>query len=378
MAEHEVRFLRPGDEHDIARLQRHLWGTGPAVNARYLAWKYADNPYLDEPPVIVAESGGRIVAMRGTFGVAWEVPGRDRPVVVPCAADLVIDPDHRAQGLYDELSRMTFGELEARGHTHVLNFTANPENYLAATLTQGWKPAGSFEILTRRSAIADRAATLQPGIFESGRLYPLARTGLALGRRLRASVGIDTYRHLARHARRSGGGSPVTISDRPPVDEILHGFAALEPLDAGAPASELGPPPPGIGETSKPWRPPPTVEVPIIQTARPRAARIGDAVATIVTVPWEADGDGAEGTCLAADLSVGPPVDAILPKGTWIPHPNPDVSIRFAAPVTSPDLVAVASCRRVTQGVATVASEIWDGEQLVANAISTSLFMANR
>ncbi|MCP5028922.1 MAG: thioesterase family protein [Actinomycetia bacterium] len=157
------------------------------------------------------------------------------------------------------------------------------------------------------------------------------------------------------------------------------GFAepsALEPIDADAPESHLGPPPADVAETSRPWRAPKNVEVPIIDTAQPRAARVGDAIATLVTTPWDPEGDGAEGACLAADLSVGPPVDAVLPKGTWVPHPNPDISLRFAGPVTSTDLVAVAACRRVAQGVATVESEVWADGSMVASAISTSLFMA--
>ncbi len=154
--------------------------------------------------------------------------------------------------------------------------------------------------------------------------------------------------------------------------------SALEPIDVDPPAGRLGPPSTGLEETAKPWRPPPGVEVPIIDTARPKAARVGNGIATLMTIPWDPAGDGAEGACLAAVLSVGPPVDAVLAKGTWIPHPNPDISIRFAGPVTSSDLVAVAACRRVSCGVATVESEVWDGEALVASAISTSLFIAGR
>ena len=105
---------------------------------------------------------------------------------------------------------------------------------------------------------------------------------------------------------------------------------------------------------------------------------MGAAIATVVAIPWDPEADGAEGACLAADLSVGPPVDAVLPKGTWVPHPNPDVSLRFAGPVTSADLVAVATCRRVARGIATVESEVWDAGELVASAISTSLFMAKK
>ncbi len=151
---------------------------------------------------------------------------------------------------------------------------------------------------------------------------------------------------------------------------------ALEPIDTDPPASQLGPPSPDVGESAKPWRPPRGVEVPIIDTAQPRAARVGNGIATLVTVPWDLDADGAEGACLAADLSVGPPVDAVLAKGRWVPHPNPDLSIRFAGPITSSELVAVAACRRVSRGAATVESEVWDGTEFVASAISTSLFIA--
>ncbi|MDG2110997.1 MAG: hypothetical protein P8N02_00090, partial [Actinomycetota bacterium] len=61
-----------------------------------------------------------------------------------------------------------------------------------------------------------------------------------------------------------------------------------------------------------------------------------------------------------------------------VPHPNPDLSLRVEGPVTTSDLVAVATCRRVARGVATVESEVWDADQLVASAISTSLFMAQK
>ena len=152
--------------------------------------------------------------------------------------------------------------------------------------------------------------------------------------------------------------------------------AALEPIDVEVAPTYLGPPPEDLAATSKPWRSPKGVEVPIIDTAQPRAAKVGDAIATLVTVPWQVTGDGAEAACLAADLSVGPPVDAVLPRGTWVPHPNPDVSLRFAGQITSADLTAIATCRRVDRGVATVESEVWDRAELVATAVSTSLFLA--
>lgn len=153
---------------------------------------------------------------------------------------------------------------------------------------------------------------------------------------------------------------------------------ALEAIEAAMNESRSGHLDAETIAQAKPWRAPTGVEAPIIDTVRPRAARAGDGVATVVTVPWEPGDDGAEAICLAADLSVGPPVDGVLPRGTWVPHPNPDISIRFAGPVSGSELVAIATCRRVDRGVATVQSEIWDGDDLVGAAVSTSLFTRPR
>ena len=87
-------------------------------------------------------------------------------------------------------------------------------------------------------------------------------------------------------------------------------------------------------------------------------------------------GDGSEGACLAADLSVGPPVDAVIPRGTWVPHPNPDLSLRFLGPPEGPYLVAIALCREISGGLATVETEVWQQQSLVATGISTSLLLS--
>ena len=166
-----------------------------------------------------------------------------------------------------------------------------------------------------------------------------------------------------------------------PTTEARVAFAAPETLRTDIHTTDrdtglLGPPPSDLSADAKPWRKPEGVEVPIIDTARPRAARVGGSIATLVTIPWDASGDGSEGACLAADLSVGPPVDAAIPKGSWVPHPNPDLSLRFSGPVTNEDLVAVAVCREISGGLATVETEVWQDQSLVAKGISTSLLLA--
>ncbi|MEC7827214.1 MAG: acyl-CoA thioesterase domain-containing protein [Actinomycetota bacterium] len=226
----------------------------------------------------------------------------------------------------------------------------------------------------------------------------LAAAAIALGRTIepgRVAAGIDI--HFLRGLSTTGATVKVTtlssgrslaivraeFSDASgkPTTEARVAFAAPETLrtdihTADRDAGLLGPPPSDLSTDAKPWRKPEGVEVPIIDTARPRAARVGGSIATLITIPWDATDDGSEGSCLAADLSVGPPVDAAIPKGTWVPHPNPDLSLRFSGPVTHEDLVAVAVCREISGGLATVETEVWQEQSLVAKGISTSLLLA--
>mgnify|MGYP001585120829 CR=1 FL=1 len=226
----------------------------------------------------------------------------------------------------------------------------------------------------------------------------LAAAAIALGRTVepdRVTAGIDIHflRGLSTteatvNITTLSSGRSLTIvraefsdASGKPTTEARIAFAAPETLRTDIHTTDrdtglLGPPPSDLSADAKPWRKPEGVEVPIIDTARPKAARVGGSIATLVTIPWDASGDGSEGACLAADLSVGPPVDAAIPKGSWVPHPNPDLSLRFLGPVTNEDLVAVAVCREISGGLATVETEVWQDQSLVAKGISTSLLLA--
>ena len=225
----------------------------------------------------------------------------------------------------------------------------------------------------------------------------LAAASIALSRTVgptRVATGIDIHflRGLGTSEARATvttltSGRSLTIlrvefsdSSGVPTTEARVALASAEALRTDIEATErdqglLGPPPEDLSDRAKPWRKPEGVAVPIIDTARPKAARVGSAIATLVSVPWDSCGDGSEGACLAADLSVGPPVDAALPKDKWVPHPNPDLSLRFLNQVTRSDLTAIGTCREISRGFATVQTEVWQGQCLVASGISTSLLI---
>lgn len=152
---------------------------------------------------------------------------------------------------------------------------------------------------------------------------------------------------------------------------------ALEPLDHPGSAGPV--PTSSPWEDGTPWRNPPGVEVPLIATFQPRAVGRSDAhgVATALRVPWDEPGAAAEAACLAADVCVGPPV-AGAGGDRWIPHPNPDLSLRFASRHVGAEVVGWGRLERIEAGVATVRVEVRSDGNLLAAGVSTSLLLARR
>ena len=131
-------------------------------------------------------------------------------------------------------------------------------------------------------------------------------------------------------------------------------------------------------EKGKPWAKPGSgVEVPLIDTFGPRL--VGNdslGYATEVKVHWDEPGTCAEAACIAADISVGPPVGGAL-GGKQIPIPNPDLTLRFCAEPPLPKTM-VSACRleHISRGLASTRIEVRAGAQLVAIGVSTTTLLA--
>lgn len=127
---------------------------------------------------------------------------------------------------------------------------------------------------------------------------------------------------------------------------------------------------------AKPWRHPPDRRVGIIDTLGPRANREpGGGIATTIRVPWPEPlcGASAEVACMAADLATGPPVEASF-DGTWRPHPNPDLSLRFLPrPVDVAEVTGVGTLDGTVAGVAMMSLAVWAGGERLAVGVSTAL-----
>jgi acyl-coenzyme A thioesterase PaaI-like protein len=178
----------------------------------------------------------------------------------------------------------------------------------------------------------------------------------------------------------ASGRSLTTVSiDVIGPDDRLATRATVSLAAPEALTDEIDAPGPTVDVTSyadaAPWREPPGVEIPIVSTLAPRGSRSDGGFSTVVMIPWNAEpARSAEAACVAADICVGPPVAAASPE-RWIPHPNPDLSLRFAGPVATRELCGVGRLRRVSDGVAAVTIEVIADQRLVAVGTSTSMLL---
>jgi len=208
----------------------------------------------------------------------------------------------------------------------------------ARSVTDGRRPA-ALDIRFLRSLPAGTAIAT-PTILHAGRTL--------------AGVSVDITTEDARLAARA------TVS--------LVADDALAPVDGEDDHRQL----PTYDE-GKSW---PRIGAPIIETLDPRTVPWSDrGEAVAIQVPWEdVERTSAEAACLPGDMCVGPPV-VFAPAAAGLAHPNPDLSLRFAAPIRSQDVIGVGRLERVHAGLATVAIEVWSGGAIVAVGVSTSTLL---
>jgi GNAT superfamily N-acetyltransferase len=144
---YEIVRYRPEFKNSVARLHSvQMRGGDAEMSARYLDWKYTTNPYISEPLIYLALHNGEPVAMRGFFGSCWEAG--DARIVVPCAGDLVVAPDHQNRGLIALIMKQAFHELQAMGFSHVFSLSAGDVAAMSARAL-GFKSVARVEMLVR-------------------------------------------------------------------------------------------------------------------------------------------------------------------------------------------------------------------------------------
>ena len=149
--------------------------------------------------------------------------------------------------------------------------------------------------------------------------------------------------------------------------------SALHPLDAAGDEHDEA----DVPARWRSWSLPPGVDAPIITLLEPRLGTLDGGVAVDLALPWDEhhNASTAEAACVAGDLCVGPPVAAAC-TDRWLPHPNPDLALRFS-PVAIPQgrVTGVGRVVRISAGLAVVGIEVHAGRTRFASGAATSLVL---
>ena len=124
----------------------------------------------------------------------------------------------------------------------------------------------------------------------------------------------------------------------------------------------------------KVWREPPTQPIPLIETFKPRyLGKDNFGISTAVDIIWNEPDTLAEACCIAADISVGPPVARAM-KRQPLSIPNPDLSLRFTGAELSPSwLLSTCKLASLNIGIAATSLEVTSGNTLLAVGVSTTI-----
>lgn len=150
--QYDIRPFEPGDRDGYLSLyNRVLSGGGDG----WFAWKYADNPFADHVPVVVATDGDSVVGAKSA--VPQRVRVGDRTVDALQPADTMVDPDHRRQGLFSRMTEVMKERYVDRSPQLFFNFPN--EKTLAGGKKHGWVEVGRvptyYRIQRARGMVGD-------------------------------------------------------------------------------------------------------------------------------------------------------------------------------------------------------------------------------
>jgi len=97
---YDYRVVEPGDRSGFLDLQAAVWDheRRPA----WFRWRFEDNPYLDETPMVVAERDGQIVGAEPCL--VFDVRVGTETVRALQPADWAVHPDHRKRGVFSGMT----------------------------------------------------------------------------------------------------------------------------------------------------------------------------------------------------------------------------------------------------------------------------------
>ncbi|MDS0282112.1 GNAT family N-acetyltransferase [Haloarcula onubensis] len=103
--DYDIRWFREGDKAGFMDLHRETFPDGTDA---WFDWKFLDNPYLPETPIVVTEHDGDIVGARPNL--AFQMRAGDTYHTALQSCDTMVHEDHRRQGLFSRMSERLFAD----------------------------------------------------------------------------------------------------------------------------------------------------------------------------------------------------------------------------------------------------------------------------
>jgi len=113
---YDIRWFRDGDKAGFMELHRE---TFPDGSPEWFDWKFLDNPYLPETPIVVTEHDGDIVGARPNL--AFQMRAGDTYHTALQSCDTMVREDHRRKGLFSRMSERLFDDYADGEPTFTFN-----------------------------------------------------------------------------------------------------------------------------------------------------------------------------------------------------------------------------------------------------------------
>lgn len=150
-----IRPYEPSDAEGFLALSDLVWGDERSVE--WLRHHYETNPYLDGPPMIVADAGGEVVGARPFVAVPMRAGGED--VTAIYLGNVMVHPEHRRQGLFTRMTELaveTFADRDARLFFNYANDKSAPGYRKLDFEAIGTGPEKQFRIQKPGAVLSDK------------------------------------------------------------------------------------------------------------------------------------------------------------------------------------------------------------------------------
>lgn len=135
-----IRPFRSADRDGYVRLHDAIF-PGTTTEA-WFAWKYEENPFVDEVPITVAERDGRFVGAVSSFPL--ELWTGHETVLANISCEAFVHPDHRRHGVFKQLVQTSWKRKEAAGIPFTFSLTANEKTLAGHRKHNDWQLVGTI------------------------------------------------------------------------------------------------------------------------------------------------------------------------------------------------------------------------------------------